>query len=144
MATFFALKEFFKQQTCTTMFPKEMPYHIVHSGGNDRCFVVGKQSFTSLPSSCARARGKTSSVGRKQALWARYKWPPEPRHSNKQIILLLFFCTLFDQTSTKIWTLQLKQNIKREGTWPIIFPSNLGEYSEHFGGVCCELFKMLM
>ena len=25
-----------------------------------------------------------------------------------------------------------------------MIPSNLGEYSEHFGGVCCELFKMLM
>lgn len=57
-----------ENQTNTAIFPKEMPHHIVYSGENVRCFVFGKQSFTSLPSSCARARGKTSSVGRKQAL----------------------------------------------------------------------------
>ena len=136
-----------KNQTNTAIFPKEMPHHIVYSGENVRCFVFGKQSFTSLPSSCARARGKTSSVRRKQALWARYKWPPEPRHSNKQLIefFFTFFCTFFYQPRTKILTL-LTQNISlyKEGTWPLIIPSNLGEYSDHFGGVCCELFKMLM
>ena len=67
---------------------------------------------------------------------------PLQQATDTKKILLLFPAPSFINQVKNIRFVDTKY--KNEGAWPLLIPSNLGEYAEHFGGVCCELFKMLM